>query len=349
MNYQLMIISGAGSLAMQPVVVEEVILNNQLSGSPGELHFTCVKTKGLNFSEGDEIHFSVEGKKIFHGFVFEKRRDKFRDKMNPLDTRRRGERLEVDSHHIKVIAYDQLRYFKNKDTYVYEGKTASQLIQMLSNDFLLRTGYLANTKYVIPRRREEDKTLFDIVKYALDVTLIQEKKLYVLYDDVGFLTLKNVEDMKLDIVIDDDTAGDFDYKTTIDDNTYNTVKLVRSAGKQADTGKDVVIEQDITNQKQWGVLQYYQNIDNDEINMHDRAKQLLSLMNRKTRKLKIRKAIGDIRVRAGCSVMVSLNLGDIVVNNMFLVSRCNHIFGNGYHWMDLDLIGVGIVDGGEFV
>lgn len=338
-EYELLIYSGGGSRVMKPTIVNEVTLTSQFAGHPGELHFTCVKTEGLSFSEGDQIKFSVDGKLLFYGFVFEKSRDKLREKDGCF-----FERKEVDKHHIKVIAYDQLRYFRNKDTMVYDGKTASQLIRMLVSQYTMRAGDIVDTKYVIPRRREDNKTIFDIVQYALDLTTIEEKIVYVLYDDAGSLTLKNIEDMKLDIVIDGDTAENFDYKTSINDDTYNTVKLVRPSGNQQDSVLELAIEKDETNQKQWGVLQYHKSISDKNVNLQDLAKKTLSAKNRKTRKLKIKKAIGDTRVRAGSSLLASLNLGDIIVNNFFVVSRCTHMFGNGYHWMDLDLI-----NGDEFV
>ena len=50
-------------------------------------------------------------------------------------------------------------------------------------------------------------------------------KMFVLYDDVGKLTLRNVEDMKLNVMIDDETAQDYDFTVSIDKNTYNQIKL----------------------------------------------------------------------------------------------------------------------------
>ena len=52
--------------------------------------------------------------------------------------------------------------------------------------------------------------------------------MYVLYDDVGKLTLRNVEDMKLNVMIDDETAQDYDFTVSIDKDTYNQIKLFRA-------------------------------------------------------------------------------------------------------------------------
>lgn len=91
-----------------------------------------------------------------------------------------------------MTAYDQLRYLNNKDTYVYENKTASQFIQMLAADFSLNTGTLEDTGFVIASRVEDNTSLFDMIENALDLTLQNSKEMFVLFDDFGKLTLKNI-------------------------------------------------------------------------------------------------------------------------------------------------------------
>ena len=93
---------------------------------------------------------------------------------------------------------------------------------------------------------------FDTIQTALDLTLINKKKLYVLYDDFGKLTLKNIEDMRLDILVDNETAENYNYTTTIDSDTYNKIKL---AYDNDDTGtREVYIAQDTGNINEWGVF-----------------------------------------------------------------------------------------------
>jgi len=74
-----------------------------------------------------------------------------------------------------------------------------------------------------------------------------------------------------------------------------------------------------------------------------KANALLSLYNSKTRKLRIKKAFGDVRIRAGSLIPVSLNLGDIVSNTFMLVEKVSHTFKESEHFMDLTL------RGGEFI
>lgn len=309
-----------GSKVYQPVVEDEIHWDTERKGQPGKLTFSVVKDSLINFQEGNAISFKADGQKVFYGFVFKKERDK--------------------GNTIQVTAYDQLRYFKNKDTYVYSNKSADELIQMIADDFNLRVGSLEQTGFKIASRVEDNKSLFDIVQNALDLTLQGKKKLYVLYDDFGKLVLKNVESMKLNLLIDDETAQNFSYTSTIDGETYNKIKLSFENEK---TGKrEIYISQDSGNINAWGVLQYFETID-EKVNGKAKADALLSLYNRKTRNLTISDAFGDVRVRAGCSIPIKLNLGDVNVQNFMLVEKVQHTFKKDEHSMNLTL------RGGEFI
>ena len=48
---------------------------------------------------------------------------------------------------------------------------------------------------------------------------------------------------------------------------------------------------------------------------------------------------GDIRVRGGTSMMIQLNVGDIVVQNFMIVDKVKHKFEYQRHTMDIDFIG----------
>lgn len=303
---------------MLPPVVESVSIEWERQGQPGKLTADIVKTPGLSFQEGDPCRFSVDGTPIFYGFVFEKARKGSMDQV------------------ITIAVYDQLYYLKNKDTYVYSNKTAAAVIRMIAEDFQLNVGALADTGYTIASRVEDNKTLFDIIQTALDETLKATSQMYVLYDDVGKLTLKNIGDMKLGLLVDNETAGDFDYKTSIASQTYDKVKL---SYENKDTGKrEIFIAQDGSSINQWGVLQYYEKIDSTA-NAKAMADALLSLYNTKTRTLKLKDVLGDVRVRAGTMLVVMLGLGDMNLSSYLMVEQVKHTFSNEQHVMDLNMRG----------
>ncbi|HBE9251120.1 TPA: C40 family peptidase [Clostridioides difficile] len=306
----------------EPVVLDGITWEIERRGTPSKLEFTIVMDDILQFCEGNSVRLYYKGIGIFYGYIFQKKRDK--------------------ENHIKIVAYDQLRYFKNKDTYVYSNKTASELVKMLAKDFNLKYNVIEDTKYKISRI-EENKTLFDMILTALDDTLREKKEMYVLYDDFGRLTLKNVASMKLDTVMNNDVIEDFDYNSSIDSDTYTKIKLVRD---NEETGKrDVYIAQDSTHMRSWGILQMFDTVDKNmsEAEIKQKCDILLKLYNKKTKSLSLKNVLGDIRVRAGCLVPVFLDLGDIELQNYMLVEKVKHTFENNSHFMDLTL-----VDGDEF-
>ena len=69
------------------------------------------------------------------------------------------------------------------------------------------------------------------------------------------------------------------------------------------------------------------------------ADALLDLYNTKTRTLRLKDVLGDIRVRAGTLLVVMLGLGDINVSNYLLVEQCKHTFKDGMHLMELKMRG----------
>ena len=305
-----------------PVVLDGVELETELRDVPGKLTFKVLKDETLNFSEGNPVKLAVNGKDLFYGFVFTKKRDK--------------------NQVITVTAYDQLRYLKNKTCYVYDeaGEKASTIIENLAKDFLLKTGGIVDTLHVLPPRAEDNATLFDIISNALVLTWENTKKNYFLYDDVGKLTLKELDDesLRLNLLICDETAEDFDYTSSIDDNTYNSILLVQEDQKtKKRQGYPAV---DAENVKKWGVLRYFDKLSgNETTNPQDKANKLLELYNSVTRTLTISNAFGDVRVRAGVSLLCKLALGDVDLSQYMVVISCKHTFDNEHHYMTLKLKG----------
>lgn len=297
-------------------VEEGIVWETHRRGTPGKLTFNVSNDDVLSFFEGDPVRFDYDGKKIFYGFVFTKKR--------------------TSNRIISVTAYDQLRYFKNKDTYVYANKTASEVMKMLISDFRLKAGSITDTRLKIPTRVEDNQELFTIMDNVLAETTQNTGQLYVYYDNYGALDLRNVNDLKLDLLIDEETGETYEYTSSIDESTYNKIKLVR---ENKETNKrEIFIAQDSAKINEWGVLQLTEDVD-EKINGKAKADALLRLYNRKTRKLHINKVFGDTRVRGGSQVGVQMNLGDLITANFMIVETAKHTFEESHHIMDLKLIG----------
>ena len=299
----------------EPPVLDDFTLTLERKGTPGKLTFTLLRNQDVDFVEGDAVRFRISRTWMFYGWIFEKTTDA--------------------EGNIKCTCYDQIRYLKNKDTYVYENKSASELIKMIAKDFNLKCGSIADTKYKIAQKIEEDKSLIDIILNALDETLAMTGKLYVLYDEFGKLTLKNIEDMAFDLVIDNSTIEDFTYKSSIDDEVYNQIKL---AYPNKETGKyDIYMTKDSKSIQQWGVLQYYEKIEDPTYGVA-MAEELLKLYNKTKRSITIKDAFGDVRVRAGTRIIVNLDLGDYKLKSYMVIESMKHMYKDGRYTMDLTLI-----------
>ena len=300
----------------EPVIEDEITWTTERKGAAGKLEFKTLKDDIIKFEEGNQVAFKVDNTNLFYGFIFKKKRDK--------------------ENIINTTAYDQLRYLKNKDTKTYTNKRADELVRIIANEYNLNIGTLENTGYVIARKAESNQALFDMILNALDETIRNRKEMYVLYDDYGELCLKNLERMKVGLVIDEETGENYDYESSIDSDTYNQIKLTYD---NSETGKrEIYIAKDSDNIKKWGILQYFATID-EKTNGAVKAKALLDLYNEKSRKLEIKNALGDVRVRGGSLIIVNLNLGDIKLKNYMLVEQAKHTFKNGEHFMDLKLTG----------
>nr|WP_303098230.1 hydrolase [Roseburia inulinivorans]DAE65687.1 MAG TPA: 43 kDa tail protein [Caudoviricetes sp.] len=309
-----------GDTVYFPAVLEDIKWETERYGSPGKLTFKCMYDSKLNVTEGNPVRLRWNGLNVFYGFIFKIEKDK-----EPV---------------LSITAYDQLRYFKNKDTYVINGKTAGEVLELIAADFELQTGDVEDTGYVIPSLVEDGKSLFDIMQDCLDQTLMNVGEMYVLYDDFGSLSLKNIANLAVNILIDSETGENYKYSSSIDDQTYNKIKLVYD---NKNTGqRDVYIAQDSSKMNEWGMLQYYDKLSEGE-NGKEKVGSLLQLYNRKSKSFQITNAIGDVSVRAGCLLPVILNLGVAKVQSMMLVESCKHVFRENENFMNLTL------RGGDFV
>jgi len=272
------------------------------TGSPASAELTVIVDNSVAWDHGGIVAIKDGNTGVFYGYVFK------------LSRSEKGE--------ISVTAYDQTRYLKNKDTYVFEGKRADQIAAKIAADFQIKTGTLVNTGYVVPSMVEDNQTLFDIILKALDKTLINTGKMFYLWDDFGSLRISSVEDSKLDLFVGDSSlATGYTYASDIDTETYNKIKLVRD---NKETGKrDVYIFQDSNTMKFWGILQNFEKLDDslNEAQIKERGDMMIELYNRPKRSFEV-SAISDLSVRAGRALFIGL--AEIGVRQFFIVEEAGH-------------------------
>lgn len=129
-----------------------VTLDRSPDLAPAKLSFKVFKDKVLNIEEGDLVNLKVNGKLVFVGYIFEKKRSK--------------------DNFIEVTAYDQCKYLKSEGYYVFDGKkTASELIKALAEDLAIKVGDITPTTYKIGYIYD-GKTYQDIILDMLKQTSI---------------------------------------------------------------------------------------------------------------------------------------------------------------------------------
>ncbi|MNW46029.1 phage late control protein GPD [compost metagenome] len=284
-------------------------------GKPGSFDFTMLQDSKYIIDNGDIIRVKWDDKPLFYGYVF---------------SIGRGE-----EETIKVKAYDQMRYLMAADTYVLKNTTASDIIKRIAKDFNLKLGSVADTKYAIPSLLEDGQKLIDIIDKAFAYTTINTGSIYVLYDDFGSLTVKNVKDMKLDFFIGDTSLmHGYSFEKSIDSDTYNQIKLVRD--NKTTKKRDVHIAKDSANIGKWGLLQYYQSVDENmnDAQIRQLLDQLSKLKNRETKSLKI-EALGDPSIRAGCYVHAEIE--ELAISQLYLVDECTHKFSGDDYTISIEL------------
>lgn len=312
-----------------PNILDDMQIDWQISGSPSRLRCKFIDDEESRCNNGDVIQVMWNSTPLFYGFIFTITPSK--DKV------------------VEILAYDQLRYLKNKDSLVYKGKTATELTKMIANRFNLKVGSMADTGFVIDKRIESNTTLLDMIQFALSTTLVHTKNLFILFDDFGKLRIESPKNMEVPILIDEEMAQDFKYSRSIDKGTYNLIKLVVE-DKQNGTHKEYYAPADVNTyaksktKAQWGILQKFEVLNQNTQSPQDRANKMLELYNVVKRKLTLENVKGDIRVRAGSMLYVSLNVNDLnMIAQKMIVTAVSHKFSNNEHTMNVELKG-GIIN-----
>lgn len=286
--------------------------------SPAKLTFTVLEKSGISIPEGSSVELAVDGVKMFKGYVFTASQNRDRE--------------------VEYTAYDQLRYLKANASYVFEAMTLPQIIQQIAADFNLTYGTLVDTGYAFPCLIKENTSCLDIIFGALSETIYMTGKIYVFYDNAGALTLVEAKDMYSSTLIGDKSlATDFTYKRDIDSDTYNRIKLVRP---NSETGRaDTYIAEDTETQAKWGLLQYYDQVDENlnAAQIEQMCMQYLQYYNRVVQSLTI-DALGVPGLRAGMIVPVRISAVDsLSVSRLMLTEKVTHKFDGDDHTMSIEV------------
>lgn len=320
MEYQLFLEHHGTIYDATPILVEGIRWEASVLGEAGKLFFTVVRDGIVNFVEGDSVRFWVDGEILFSGWVMTKER--------------------TSDQIISVMACDQLFYMtKNKETMIYQGKTATEVIQTIAKNHELEVGEISESGWRIPQRIEEGRSLLDMVHSALEITKEATGEEFFFFDKAGRLTLKKREEMMVPLILGSNGGiSDYWYKTDISKDTYNTVKLYQAGRKE--TERLAYFAEKEEKVKEWGRLQYYKHVSFqlNQAQLQEMAKQILSEKCRVVKELTIENINGDEMIFAGNSIFLEIpELSEISLVGIAVVKRCTHIFHDGAHKMKLEI------------
>ncbi len=283
-------------------LLKDISYTDRLNDGCSKLDFSYIDDD-LKIQNGSVVRFKYDSENIFYGYVFKHGQNKKKE--------------------TSVIAYDQLRYCKAKDTIVVKSDTVSTLTRRMCNYFGLRTGIIMDAEYALPTSVQDDKTWLDIIYSAISDTLTNKGKWFALRDEFGGVAIRDLEDLKLDLILGDENfCYDYEYEKSIDD-LYNVIKLV--SDNEASGKRDAYIAKDSNSVNKYGLLQYFEVLDKNSNASQIKAKtdMLLSLYNREAETLTLN-CLGDVRIRAGSSFYGSIE--DIELNKRLIVRSVTHNF-----------------------
>ena len=267
-----------------------------------------------------------KGHNIFKGYVFK--------------TEKHGRRCDI-------TAYDQLIYMQmSKDSRTYKDKRADEVLLKLIDDFKLHAldpPQIANTKYKIPERVEDNVSLLDMTINALDLTAKNGGGRYWLWDDYGSITLHR-EDM-MAVTTSFASQGYIENFNYVEDlsETYTVVKVRKDKDKD-DKSKDYIEEnKDLI--ASFGRIQYYEKAEKDEDGAK-KAKSLYKELSQIKRTFTLSGVQGDVRVRGGSPYYVDFFNQDRAeyIRGWYRVNSVTHHFKDSTYTMDMDVTLIGDMD-----
>ena len=294
-------------------------LVTQRFDAPGKLTFKGVEPSGIALPEGTAVTFKDNGVVVFQGYIFTVSRDRYGN--------------------VTYIAYDQLRYLKANASYSWTDVTIDQIILEIAADFSLRVGNLSETGYTFPSLIKENVSCLDIIFEALSEVIYRTGKIFVFYDEGGVLVLREAKDLMMTGIIGDGSMmTDYEYKRDIDSETYNRIKLVRPNKESGRT--DVYIHEDTDTIRKWGLLQYYDKVDENmnEAQIDALCASYLTYYNRVVQSLTL-ESMGITGIRAGSIIPVLIrDIEALTINRVLLCEKVTHSYeGSDYHAMSIEV------------
>ncbi len=266
---------------------------------------------GLDVEQGQQCIFSYDGRELFRGIIMQQ--------------------TQNSKKQLSFIAYDNGIYLaNNKDTFVYENKTASEIFRDCCNRFGLQMGEVVQCSYKIPELIKSKTTAFDAVADALSLDFAATGIRHYVASDQGRLSLLTRRENILQWVLEvGQNIVSFSYSKSIED-LKTRVKLLAKEGTVLAEKSRPDVEEKI------GVFQEIEQPDESLSEAHLRELVASMLEEKSTPKKALDlEALGIVEVISGIGVYVIIPELDLA--RPFYVDSDVHTFKDRQHTMSLKL------------
>lgn len=266
---------------------------------------------GIDVEEGHQCIFSYDGTELFRGII-----------MTQTQTHRKQ---------LQFTAYDNGIYLaNNKDTFVYENKTASEVFQDCCSRFGLPVGEVASCTYKIPELTKSKTTAWDAIADALSLEFDATGIRHYVASSGGKLSLLTRRENILQWVIETgQSISSYSYTRSIED-IKTRVKLVSKEGTTLAEATSSGLEEKI------GIFQEIDEPDESltEAQIKALAESILQEESQPERTLTV-EAVGIPEVTSGVGVFIIIPA--LELSRTFYVDEDTHTFKGNMHTMTLKL------------
>lgn len=266
----------------------------------------------IDIEEGYHCIFSYDGTELFRGIFL-----------------RQSQSYQKTAEY---KAYDMGVYLSNnKDTFVYENKTATDVFNDVCSRFGIPVGGAAQTAYSIPDLTKKKTTGWDAIEDALSLDYENTGAKHYVFADKGKLYLKKrLENVRQWVLETGVNIASYKYSKSIE-SVKTRIKLLSSEGTVLAQTQDAALESKIGT---------FQDVDTPDESLTTAqitalAKSLLEEKKTPERTLTLNKVLGLTDVISGVGVFI--NIPHLGLNRTFYVDEDDHTFEGELHTMSLTL------------
>jgi len=307
-------------------LVEQVTwTTTRLASQPGTLEVLLAQepqNRDFRIPAGSFVTFGVNGTDYFYGRVQE------------IEQANDGTRTGYT-----LLAYDSLILLKAHESIAREDMTASQFFTSITTRFADRglRGVVREADAVtLDRYYFINESLYSMLLETLGAAHIAQNQQFMIRDNLGTLEFRSLLALRKPLILGDESFVDtYTYGVTINNQTYNVIRVIRD-DEELGT-RDVWQVYDSDNIRRWGHKQLVVEADADMTDGGIREKAMLHLraLNRSRRTLKLT-AIGINGLQAGDGIRAQLDNANIDHN--IWIEEISHIYTPETHVCDMELL-----------